>query len=168
VIAKAVALQAATRGTAASALAAAGTPAGELATLRSRAALLVRRARSGPRVQVLLAANAVSELMPGLYARFQGPVPPSVLELDYLDREAQFRALAHQRARIPPLVAALARTWAGVRPRVLAKGGASEAAAYDRHVAAMRRLAPAGGGRVQREAVNGLNLVDELEGVLGG
>jgi hypothetical protein len=116
---------------------------------------------------VALAANAVSEIVPGLYARFADPVPPAVGTLDYLDREAELRSLAGQRTAVPTLVQRLSRTWAGVRPRVRAHGGGSVAGAFDRHVAAMTRLAPAGGAELRREAARGLELVDQLEQVFG-
>jgi len=44
-------------------------------------------------------------------------------------------------------------------------GGASEAAAYRDHVAAMRRLVSAKPSKLQAEAVRGLELVDRLENV---
>jgi hypothetical protein len=114
-----------------------------------------------------VAANAVSQLMPTLYGHYASPIPVAVRALDYLDREAQLRSLAGQRERVRPLVAQLAATWAGLRAKVIAKGGRTEAAAYDQHVAAMKRLAPAAGKGLRREADNGLNLVDSLEGVFG-
>ncbi|HEY3206409.1 MAG TPA: hypothetical protein VGJ58_05615, partial [Gaiellaceae bacterium] len=57
------------------------------------------------------------------------------------------------------------RTWNGVRAKVVAAGGKSEAAAYSRHVAAMRRLAPGAAKKVRAEAVHGLELVDQMEQV---
>jgi hypothetical protein len=87
--------------------------------------------------------------------------------LDYLDREAQFRSLAAQPAKVTAVVKELARTWARVRPKVIAAGGASQAEAYGRHVAAMARLDPRSSAKVQAEAVHGLALVDELEQVFG-
>jgi hypothetical protein len=94
-------------------------------------------------------------------------VPPAVGTLDYLDREAELRSLAGQRTAVPTLVQRLSRTWAGVRPRVRAHGGGSVAGAFDRHVAAMTRLAPAGGADLRREAEHGLALVDDVEQVFG-
>jgi hypothetical protein len=154
-------------GDATRALAAAGVPAATLAELRRRAQRTATLAHGGAFIQVALAANAVSELVPGLYARFADPVPPAVGTLDYLDREAELRSLAGQRAAVPPLVQRLSRTWAGVRPRVRAHGGGSVAGAFDHHVAAMTRLAPAGGADLRREAEHGLALVDDVEQVFG-
>jgi hypothetical protein len=144
-----------------------GVPAALVSELEQRANRLAALARGAPYVQVLLAANAVSQLMPSLYAHFAGPVPPAIQALDYLDREAQFRSLAGQPDRVRAAVKELASTWAHVRPKVVAAGGGGEAAAYDMHVAAMKRLDPAAGARVQSESKRGLELVDRLEGVFG-
>jgi hypothetical protein len=103
--------------------------------------------------------------MAELYARFQDPVPPEILTLDYLDREAELRSLAGQPNAVASAVKQLGPTWAKVRPKVVAAGGAKEAAAYQRHVTAMRRLDPAAATKVRAEAERGLALVDELESV---
>jgi hypothetical protein len=160
-------LAATANGPAAAALAHAGVPDAEIARLEQRARRVARVAHSGSFVSVMLASNAVSELMPDLYARFADPVPPLVLKLDYLDREAQFRSLAHQPAKVAEAARALRATWARVRPKVVGAGGAGQAAAYAAHVAAMERLDPAAAAKVQGEAVRGLALVDELEQVFG-
>jgi hypothetical protein len=144
-----------------------GVPPALVAELEQRSGRVAALARSGPYVQVLLAANAVSQLMPSLYAHFADPVPPAIQALDYLDREAQFRSLAGQPERVAAAVKELSATWAYVRPKVVAAGGGGEAAAYDRHVAAMKRLDPAGGARIRAEAARGLELVDQLERVFG-
>jgi hypothetical protein len=154
----------AAEGAARAALAAA-TPAEQVTALRRRARHVAALADRGSFIDVALAANEVSELMPGLYGRFAVPAPVALLRLDYLDREIQLLALARKPDRVPGLVGALERTWVGLRARVVARNGASEAAAFSRHVASMRRLARAGGPRLQHEAGNGLNLVDDLEGL---
>jgi hypothetical protein len=145
----------------------AGPTNAQLSALRQRAARVASVSRSGRFITVALAANAVSELMPGLYSRFSVAIPPAVLSLDYLEREAQLRARAGQKARVPALVERLATSWSGLRARVRARGGRKEAAAFDKHVAAMKRLAPAAGVGLQREADVGLELVDDLENVFG-
>ena len=144
-----------------------GVPAQLVTELEQRADRVARIADTGAYVDILLAANAVSALMPALYAHFASPVPPAIQTLDYLDREARFRSLAGQPAKVTAAVKALAHAWAGVRPRVVAAGGASQAAAYSQHVAAMSRLGPRSAARVQAEAVHGLELVDTLERVFG-
>jgi hypothetical protein len=144
-----------------------GVPAALVSELERRAGRVAALARSAPYVEVLLAANAVSQLMPSLYAQFAGRVPPAIQALDYLDREAEFRSLAGEPEQVTAAVKELGRTWAHVRPKVLAAGGAGEAAAYGRHVAAMKRLDPAAGPRIRAEATRGLELVDRLEGVFG-
>jgi hypothetical protein len=146
-------------------LRAAGVPRAQLVLLRQRADRVAAVSAGLRLIGVALAANQVSQLMPSLYSRFANPVPPALLRLDYLDREAELDSLAGRADRVPPLVGELDQTWSGIRSAVLARGGAKEAAAFDRHVAAMKRLATSTGKPLQREAVNGLNLVDSLEGV---
>ncbi|HEY7536466.1 MAG TPA: hypothetical protein VH721_00635 [Gaiellaceae bacterium] len=167
VISGAASLAAAASGPAATTLTKAGVPAATIIELEQRASRVARLSRKGPLVEVLLAANAVSQLMPALYGHFEASVPTAILTLDYLDREAQFRSLAGQPQLVATAVADLGRTWASVRPKVITAGGKPEAAAYDRHVAAMERLARGAGKQLQAEAVRGLELVDRLEGVFG-
>jgi hypothetical protein len=164
-VAEAERLEAATDGRRLAALTGAGVQAATIARLKERASRLARLAHNGAFVDVALAANSVSELMPGLYGRFQNPVPAAILTLDYLDREAQFRSIAGEDKQVARAVTELTRTWSGVRAKVVAAGGKSEAAAYSRHVAAMRRLAPGAAKTVRAEAVHGLELVDQMEQV---
>jgi hypothetical protein len=138
----------------------------EVAELRRRTTRLTRLATGAPFVDVALAANSVSQLMPRLYARFATRLRAGILELDYLDREAQFRSLAGQPGAVAAAVKELSRTWAGLRPGVVAAGGAKQASAYQAHVATMVRLSPANGGGIQAEARRGLELVDRLEQVV--
>ena len=167
VIAKASALEAAARGSVTTALADVGVPSARVTLLKKRANHVAQLARAAPLVGVALAANAVSELMPSFYARFQNRVPPSIFMLDYLDREAQLRSLARQPDQVAAAVKELGRTWGQVQPKVVSAGGAREAAAYRAHVSAMKRLLSRGNAALQAEAVRGLALVDELEQVFG-
>jgi len=144
-----------------------GVPAALVAELRQRADRVAAVARGGTYVQVLLASNAVSALMPDLYAHFASPVPPAIQALDYLDREVQFRSLAGEPAKVTAAVKELERTWAHLRPKVVAAGGRTQAAAYAAHVSALVRVDPRSGARVQAEAAHGLALVDTLEQVFG-
>jgi hypothetical protein len=143
----------------------AGATPAQIAALRARAAVVARLSHAGPFTAIALAANAVSAVVTELYAHFSDPVPVAVRRLDYLDREAQLRSLAGQGKAIPPVVARLAATWKPLRPSVIGHGGQTVAAAYGRHVAAMTRLAQSPGSTFRSEAVNGLNIVDELETV---
>jgi hypothetical protein len=165
VVSGAASLRKATGGSTAETLTHAGVPAAEVAELRLRTRRLARVAGTGSFVDVELAANAVSQLMPGLYRRFEPRVPAAILALDYLDREAQFRSLARQPVAVAVAVKKLARTWAQVRAKVVAAGGATEARAYQAHVAKMKRLSPSAAGEIQGEARRGLELVDRLENV---
>jgi hypothetical protein len=143
----------------------AGVSPADVAALRARVAVVTRLAHVGQYTSIALAANAVSGIVVTLYARFADPVPVPVRRLDYLDREAQLRSLAGQRKAVAPVVAQLSATWTPLRAAVVGHGGQTVAAAYGRHVAAMRRLAQTQGGAFRSEAVNGLNIVDELEQV---
>jgi hypothetical protein len=139
-------------------------PERHIAELGRRARSVERLAPRAGLLRISLAANRVSGLMPALYDRYADPVPPSVLELDYLDREAQLRSLAGDRAAVATAAGALATTWTGLRPRVVGAGGARVAARYARHVRAMRLLSNGDDGRALRaQAEKGLALVDELE-----
>jgi len=142
-----------------------GVPRATVARLRQRASHVYRVARRGSFVEILLAANAVSQLMPALYGHFDVRVPTPILALDYLDREAEFRSLARQPEKVVSAVKAIEQAWARVRPKVIAAGGVSEAAAYETHVARMKRLERSEGQRLRAEAVHGLELVDALERV---
>ena len=153
-------------GEAAAALREAGVAEARITSLRNRAKRVDELARDGAFLDISLAANQVSALMPELYSQYSDPVPPDVLKLDYLDREAQLRSLAGERGEVIEAVAGLLSTWATLRPHVIDAGGDSAAADFSRHVAAMRRLVRTSDQRgVQREAVRGLELVDVLEGV---
>ena len=165
VVATAAVLAALANGTAAASLTRAGAPPTAVRRLRQRAAVVRRLAPSGAFPRVALAANAVSGLMPGFYARFRDRVPPSVLTLDYLDREAQLRSLVGERRNVALAVVQLASTWSRLRTSVVAAGGGAEARAYDKHVATMKHIAGGSLPRVRDEAVHGLALVDELEAV---
>lgn len=153
-------------GSAGVALRKAGASPAAVTLLQKRAARVAALAPKASFIRVALAANAVSQLMPGFYARFSDPVPPTVLALDYLDREAQLRSIAGEQEAVRAAVVRLGSTWKTLRPRVTGAGGASVASRYDAHVAAMTRLAQSGdAASLQREAVRGLDLVDLLEGV---
>ena len=103
----------------------AGVAPAKIARLKRTASRVSQLAARGPLVRVALAANAVSGLMPELYAHFRDRVPPSVLTLDYLDREAQLRSLVLERARVDVAVKRLVSTWAPLRPKGVAAGGAA-------------------------------------------
>lgn len=148
-------------------LADAGVPTAELSRLRGRAAHVDELARGdGEALEVALAANAVSALMPGLFAHFEVTVPPAVLELDYLEREAQLRSLAHDDVAVRAALKRLERSWRQLRPQVLDAGGEDEAAHFAEHLSAMERLSrEQDASALQHEAADGLELVDELERV---
>jgi hypothetical protein len=165
VVAGATELSTLANGPAVASLSRAGVPHVLIVRLKGRAGAVRRLAANGSFVRVSLAANAVSGLMAQLYGHFRDRVPPSVLALDYLDREAQLRSLVGERNGVAIAVKRLEPTWAPLRRKVITAGGTKEAAAYDKHVAAMKRLVVGPLGRLRGEALHGLALVDELEGV---
>jgi hypothetical protein len=157
-------LREAARGAAAADLRAAAVPADRIAALQDRARLVAALAPRAELLRVSLAANQVSALMPEFYARYADPVPPAVLKLDYLDREAQLRSLAGDRSSVRGAVRELSSTWATLRSQVIDAGGEKVAASFTRHVRAMQRLVRTSAqAPLQKEAVAGLELVDQLE-----
>jgi hypothetical protein len=151
-------------GQAAADLREAGVTNERISALKDRIRLLQSVARRASFVRVSLAANQISALMPEFFTRYDDPVPPSVLELDYLDREAQLRSGAGDTTSVSSAVRELSSTWTSLRPRVIEAGGRRIATRFTRHVASMRRQARDPGSRaLQKEAAVGLELVDELE-----
>jgi hypothetical protein len=166
VVAEAARLVCSAEGPAAEDLSAADVPKDTIAALRDRARRVEDLAPRARLLQVALAASQVSGLMPDLFGRFSNPVPSAVLKLDYLDRDAQLRSFAGDRATVRARVGELGPTWASLRAEVERAGGRAVAARFTRHVAAMARLAAGGEPpALQREASRGLELVDRLEGV---
>ena len=165
VVAGATKLSSLANGRAVASLSRTGVPHVLIVRLKERAAVVRRLAAAGAFVRIALAANAVSGLMAQLYGHFRDRVPPSVLTLDYLDREAQLRSVVGERMSVSSAVKRLELTWTALRHKVVAAGGAREAAAYDKHVATMKRLTGGPLSGVRGEALRGLVLVDQLEGV---
>lgn len=154
-------------GQAAGVLRQAGVPKAKINALQQRADRTAKLSLAGARpLRVSLAANSVSQLMPGFYARYQDPVPASVLKLDYLDREVQLRSQAGEKAKVRKAVRQLDTTWRQLRLQLIRAGGSQVVNAYDQHVSALK-----GGSKataIQKEAVKGLDLVDKMEGVFLG
>jgi hypothetical protein len=157
-------LREAAKGAAAADLRAAEVPQDRITALQDRARLVAALAPRADLLRVSLAANQVSALMPEFYARYADPVPPEVLKLDYLDREAQLRSLAGDQPSVRAAVLELSSTWAKLRTQVIDAGGENVAASFTRHVRAMQRLVRSSDpAALQKEAVAGLELVDQLE-----
>ena len=155
-------------GAAADALRHAGVSQSRIAAFQRRADRTARLSLGGaPTLKVSQAANSVSQLMPGFYARFHDPVPAAVLKLDYLDRQVQLDAQAGDRAKLRQTIGQLETTWRQVRPQLVKKaGGTSVASAYDQHVAALRNRVTL--SAAQKYAVHGLDVVDQMEKVFLG
>jgi hypothetical protein len=164
--AKARELVAVTAGEAGTALREAGVPRSRIETLRDRAERVEDYARNAALFKVSLAANQISELMPEFFARYDVAIPPDVLKLDYLDREALLESRAHENSAVRKAVNDLASTYAELRSKVIEAGGDKEARDFTRHVESMERLVQSSNGQaLQEEAAKGLELVDVLEGV---
>ena len=132
------------------------------AALKSRAQRVTELAPDAPLLQVALASNQVFALVPALFARYETAVPADVTELDYLDFESKLESRAKNTERLRAAVAQLQDKWTALRGDV---PDSRVVARYDAHVKAMEDLAGnADPGKTQREAQNGLNLVDEIEG----
>lgn len=154
-------------GQAASVLRQAGVPEARINALQQRADRTAKLSMAGsPPMRVSLAANSVSQLMPGFYARYQDPVPASVLKLDYLEREVHLRSQTGEKAKVRQTVRQLDATWRQVRPQLIQAGGTQVAQAYDQHVSALKGGSTA--TATQNQAVQGLDLVDKMEGVFLG
>lgn len=145
----------------------AGVSESQIAAFQHRADRTARLSLGGAStLRVSLAANSVSQLMPGFYARYQDPVPPTVLKLDYLDRQVQLDARGGHRAKLRATVRQLDATWQQLRPQLVQAGGVNVAKAYDQHVNALKRGGTA--TAIQKQAVHGLDIVDQMEGVFLG
>jgi hypothetical protein len=155
------------RGKAAAVLEGAGVSQPKLRAFRLRADRVDRLMGGGDsKLQVSLASNRVSQLMPGFYARYQDPVPPAVLRLDYLDRLIQLRSMAGQTAAVTRAIKSEESTSTKLRPQLVAAGGAKAARQYSAHLEGLKRdQRPAA---VQKQAVNGLDIVDTMEKVFLG
>ena len=154
-------------GKAGDALHRAGVPRAQIKAFQRRADHTARLSLSGAAAHaVSQAANSVSQLMPSFYARYHDPMPATVLKLDYLERQAQLDSQAGQPAKLRDTVRQLDATWQQLRPQLVTAGGATVAGSYDRHVTALKRGGPA--TAIQNQAVHGLDLVDQMEGVFLG
>ena len=160
-------LQSLAHGRAAADLRSTGVPTLKIGILQQRADRVARLSAAGaPALDVSLAANQVSRMMPALYAHYTDPVPSTVLKLDYLERELQLQSQAAQPAREQAAMTSLTGTWAKVRPALVQAGGAQVATAYDAHVRAL--TSAAGPAALQQEAVKGLGVVDQMEAIFLG
>jgi hypothetical protein len=169
VVARAKVLTAVADGPAATALRRSGAPAAEIVEFQRRAAAVARVAADAPLLDVALASNAAFELVPAFFARYDDPVPATVLKLDYLDFAAKLRSLQGDGRALAAAVSSLERTWGLMRTHVVAAGGEKVAPLFDAHVAAMRALvANRQPARTQKEAQHGLDLVDRVESVYSG
>jgi len=75
-------------------------------------------------------------------------------------------AQAGHKAKLRGTVRQLDATWQQLRPQLVKAGGATVAKSYDQHVTALKRGGAA--TAIQKQAVHGLGIVDQMEGVFLG
>ena len=83
------------------------------------------------RAAALRASNRLTELGALLSEPYHPAVPVGVMLLDHQGRELEIGAAAGDDGSLRRTAATLRRTWATVRPQVVARGGANEAARFD-------------------------------------
>jgi hypothetical protein len=83
------------------------------------------------RAAALRASNRLTELGARLSEPYHPAVPVEVMLLDHQGRELEIGAAAGDDGSLRRTAATLRRTWATVRPQVVARGGANEAARFD-------------------------------------
>lgn len=83
------------------------------------------------------AANAVSASMDEVFAVYQAQTPVTLLQLDYLGRELWLDGLEADTTRAATDLASAEEIWSSLEPTVIAKGGKSEAAAFDTKIGAL-------------------------------
>lgn len=71
--------------------------------------------------------------------------------------------VAGHKVKLRATIRQLDATWQQLRPQLVKAGGATVARAYDRHVTALKHGGTA--TATQKQAVNGLDVVDRMEGV---
>ena len=117
-------------------------------------------------VELARAANAVSAPMDELFALYEPPVPPAVLELDYLGREVVLDARESDFDGSTTHVNSIEVTFGSIRDELIADGGQQEAADFASSITAMRADIEAGdAGQLETDANVELELVDVMEGV---
>lgn len=108
-------------------------------------------------------ANRLTELGALLAAPHHPPVPAAVTLLDYYGRELEIWAEAKNVPKLAKTASALGKTWRGLRPRVLERGGKAEAARFDRILARVSVARTA--AQYAATATPVLDEVDALEAV---
>jgi hypothetical protein len=113
------------------------------------------------RAAALRASNHLTELSALLSEPYHPTVPVEVMLLDNQGRELEIGAEASDVGGLRRTATALRRTWATVRPRVVARGGATQAAHFDTLVTRLESATtPA---QYARLATPMLDAVDSLE-----
>ena len=128
----------------------------------------LRRAAANPAEPLSLAraANSVSGEMEILFEVYDPPVPPAILQLDFLGREIALDGMEKNFASASADVDTMVLTWRRLRQTVLDAGGAQAAADYDESITRLQTaLLARDANALVEEANDNLELVDALENV---
>lgn len=111
-------------------------------------------------------ANRLTELGAHLTSPYGPRVPASVTLLDFYGRELELRAATPTGTGTEQLretAAAVLRTWSEIRPQVLARGGAAEAASFDSLVARLSAArVPADYARLATPVLDQVDLLEHV------
>jgi hypothetical protein len=111
-------------------------------------------------------ANLLTRLDAELSRPFKPAVPADVTLLDFYGRELEIWSSARDAAKLRSTVADMATTWRGLRPQVVAKGGAAVASRFDSLVKQAQSASSV--DTLARLATPILDEVDNLEKVFAG
>lgn len=138
-------------------------PTGLDARVSATMARLDTAVAAADRARALIEANRLTELSARLLHSTEPIVPTDVTLLDYFGRELEIRHALHDGAGLQAAADSIRVVWGRVRPSVVARGGAAEAARFDSLVT---RLNSAGSpGNIVALGTPILDHVDLLEAV---
>jgi hypothetical protein len=142
-----------------------GVPADAVSAVDAGIADALRLAAANATAPALARAfNVISAPMARIYAVYHPPVPADLLDLDHLGRELIVDAREADFARAGTDLDHLLARWTAFRSVVIASGGATQATAMDRALAAARQaIAARDSAAVEAAAVTETDVVDEIE-----
>lgn len=101
-------------------------------TVKATLDTLDRAVTSRDKRNAMHSANRLTELGAMMAAPYGPRTPAGVTLLDFYGRELEFwAAMPGAEAHLSETASAVRRTWDEIRPQVIARGGASEAASFD-------------------------------------
>jgi hypothetical protein len=130
-------------------------------------AALSARANAGGDLQ--MQANDVTGALAPLFGFAGAPVPWQINRLDYLGRAIGLEAKAGDWAKASDSASSLEKTWASIRPSVIAHKGYAAAQKFDAALDGVKKSTQShdANGAAKAAAATG-DGVDTLEGVFGG